>query len=160
MIIKTVKGSYLKLFSCILAALSIAAVIWFTTPYAGAYEATMSQSVKYTGCNTNEGRIEFLRTFGWEVENEPISTETVTVPTEFDKVFALYNELQRLQGLDLSRYKQKNVTRYTYVIKNYPDYQGKVFAELLVYRGTVIGGDVCTESSDGFIHGFKKETHL
>ena len=84
----------------------------------------------------------------------------MTVPSKFDTVFSGYNDLQRLQGLDLSRYKRKEVTRYTYIVTNYDGYDGTVYANLIVYRGRVIAGDICTESENGFIHGFSKDTRL
>ena len=79
----------------------------------------------------------------------------MTVPTEFDKVYAAYNELQKEQGLNLSRYKGKDVTRYTFAITNYKDYEGTVYANVLVYRNRVIGGDVCSADVSGFVHGFE-----
>ena len=80
--------------------------------------------------------------------------------SEFDTVFAGYNELQKLQGLDLSSYKRKTLTRYTYEVTNYEGHAGRVLANLLIYRGRVVGGDICTESKDGFIHGFLPTTRL
>ena len=46
--------------------------------------------------------------------------------------------------------------RYTYEITNYPDYKGTVYANLIVYRDRIIGGDICTADVNGFIHGFEK----
>ena len=65
--------------------------------------------------------------------------------------------MQQLQGLDLSDYKRKSVTRYTYLITNYPNYEGKVYANLLIYKDRVVGGDVCSADVNGFIHGFSKD---
>ena len=79
---------------------------------------------------------------------------TVTIPREFDKVFAAYNEMQRGQGLDLSTYSGKTVERYTYTVTNYENYEGTVLANLLIYRGRVIGGDICSADTAGFVHGF------
>ena len=87
---------------------------------------------------------------------EPVEVKTVTIPSEFDKVFAAYNELQKEQGLNLSKFKNKEVTRYTFSVTNYPDYDGTVYANVLVYRNRVIGGDVCSADVNGFIHGFEK----
>lgn len=64
------------------------------------------------------------------------------------------------QGLDLSKYKRKDVTRYTYKITNYPDYDGTVYANILVYRGKVIGGDICSADVNGFVRGFDGKTKL
>jgi hypothetical protein len=71
-------------------------------------------------------------------------------------VFAAYNELQRTQGLDLTPYAGKTVERYTYTVTNYNGFDGTVLANLLVYRGRVIGGDVCSADTNGFLHGFSK----
>ena len=80
----------------------------------------------------------------------------VTVPESFDKIFSSYNEIQKRQGLDLSKYKKKNVTRYTYKITNYDGYDGTVYANILVYRNKVIGGDVCSADVKGFMHGLAR----
>lgn len=161
MFIYSVKASSIKLIALVLLSLTVICTLLILIP---SYDATTvfadDGSVVYTGAKSNEGRIEFLRKFGWEVTPEPIEEIEVTIPSEFDSVFVGYNDLQKLQGLDLSRYKRKTVTRYTYVITNYPEYEGKVFANVLIYRGRVIGGDICTEAKDGFIHGFSKNTHL
>ena len=74
---------------------------------------------------------------------------------DYRKVYAAYNELQKEQGLNLSRYKGKDVTRYTFAITNYKDYEGTVYANVLVYRNRVIGGDVCSADVSGFVHGFE-----
>lgn len=161
MFVYSVKANTLKLFGCILAAaLIFTALIIFipSDPTLTVYAS--GGKIVYTEAKDNKGRIEFLSQFGYTVNETPIDEAKVTVPSEFDTVFVGYNELQKLQGLDLSKYKRKQVTRYTYEITNYDGYDGKVLANLLVYRGRVIGGDICTESSDGFIHGFMKETHL
>ena len=161
MFIYTVKASTIRFIATLLVAVAIITVLAVFMP---SYETVAvfadDGTVVYTNAKTNEGRIEFLKKFGWIVENLPRSETDVTIPTEFDAVFVGYNDLQKLQGLDLSRYKRKSVTRYTYVITNYPDYEGTVYANLLVYRGRIIGGDICTEAADGFIHGFSKNIHL
>ncbi len=161
MFIYSFKASGIRL--CALILLSVAVIcslIVLIPKYDSVSVFADDGSVVYTGAKTNEDRIEFLRKFGWEVEETPREEVNVTIPNEFDSVFVGYNELQKLQGLDLSRYKRKTVTRYTYTVTNYPDYDGTVYANLLIYRGKVIGGDICTENADGFIHGFSKNTHL
>ncbi|MBQ8509065.1 MAG: DUF4830 domain-containing protein [Clostridia bacterium] len=114
------------------------------------------ESVKFDKIKTAEDRIAFLRQFGWEVEAVPLEEVEVTIPAEFDKVYQSYNELQRKQGFDLTGYMKKNVMRYTYKITNYPDYTGDVYANFLVYKNKVIGGDVCSADSNGFIHGLDR----
>jgi len=62
-----------------------------------------------------------------------------------------------VQGLNLSKYKGKDVTRYTFRITNYDGYEGTVYANVLVYRNRVIGGDLCSADATGFVHGFEKK---
>lgn len=161
MFVYSVKSSTVKLFACILAAVTVAITLSFFIPTA-AVQAVFADNGKvvYTDAKDNDGRIKFLSQFGWQVNPTPVSETEVTVPTEFDTVFKGYNELQKHQGLDLSKYKRKSVTRYTYVVTNYENYTGTVYANLIIYRGRVIGGDICTEDSDGFIHGFSKSVTL
>ena len=118
--------------------------------------AREEETVTYEKVRSNEDRIAFLAQFGWEVETEPVESTTVTVPKNFDKVFAAYNELQRAQGLDLTGFGGRTVERYTYTVTNYEGYEGTVLANLLIYRGRVIGGDVCAADSAGFLHGFAR----
>ena len=105
---------------------------------------------------TNEDRIEFLSQFGWEVKSEPVESVEVVIPSEFDKIFTGYNEIQKRQGLDLSDYKKKKVMRYTYEVTNYKGSDDVVYANVIVYRNRVIGGDICSADVTGFIHGFEK----
>ncbi|MBE6599007.1 MAG: DUF4830 domain-containing protein, partial [Ruminococcaceae bacterium] len=106
---------------------------------------------------TAEDRAAFLTQFGWEFDPDPIEEVTMKIPQNFDKVMNAYNELQKNQGLDLSKYKGKEVTRYTYKITNYPDYNGTVFANVILYKNRVIGGDICSSDVTGFITGFAGE---
>ena len=56
----------------------------------------------------------------------------------------------------MTKYLKKDVNRYTYKITNYPDYTGDVYANILVYKNKVIGGDVCSADANGFIHGLDR----
>ena len=116
-----------------------------------------STEVSFDKIKTNEDRIAFLSQFGWEVDATPIEEAEVVIPDEFDKVFTGYNELQKKQGLDLSKYKRKKLMRYTYKITNYDGYNGVVYANILVKGKRVVGGDICSADTNGFIHGFSKD---
>ena len=43
--------------------------------------------------------------------------------------------------------------RYTYEITNYPTGETGILANLLIYKNTVIGGEVLSPQLDGFLHG-------
>ena len=162
MFIYSLRAGTLKFFGVVCVALvSLITLIAFIPTYtAGDPDLdTSAQTVRinYDKIRDNEDRVEFLGQFGWDVKDEPLETVEVVIPTEFDTVFAGYNEIQKAQGLDLGKYKKKTVTRFTYEVTNYPDYDGTVHANVIVYRNRVIGGDVCTADMDGFIHGFEKK---
>ena len=89
---------------------------------------------------------------------EPISVEELVIPEEFDDTYTQYLELQSSQGFDLEKYAGKRVKRYTYAITNYPTGEEGVQAGLLIYKNTVIGGDVLSSQLGGFIHGLELPT--
>lgn len=118
-------------------------------------EASKSTSINFGKVKSGEDGAEFLARLGYTVDSGSIESTKVVIPQEFDKVFAAYNEIQREMGLDLTKYKNKELTRYTYKVLNYNGYEGTVYANLLVYRNKVVGGDICSADVKGFIHGFE-----
>ena len=62
---------------------------------------------------------------------------------------------QRDQGFDLRKYAGKEVQRFQYVVTNYPNYPEGIRANLLVFNGKIIGGDLCSLEFGGFMHGFE-----
>ena len=106
---------------------------------------------------SNDDRLAYLATYGWSVDATPKETQKVRIPSGADnRVFARYNELQKSQGFDLSKYAGQEVMRYVYEILNYPDASSPIYATVLVCDGHIIGGDVTNSAADGVIHGFKK----
>lgn len=104
--------------------------------------------------NGNEQRVEFIKSFGWEIDKEPIEVKEVIIPSEFNDVFSNYNSIQKKQGFNLEKYKGKTVKRYCYNVLNYPNTEDDVRINLLVLDNKIIGGDVCSVKLDGFMHGF------
>lgn len=107
------------------------------------------------GVRTNEDRIAYLESYGWSVSSDPIAVEELIIPEQFDETYSQYLELQASQGFDLTDYCGKRVKRYTYEITNYPTGESGIQAGLLVYKSTVIGGDVLSAQLGGFIHGLE-----
>ena len=105
---------------------------------------------------TNEHRIEFLESLGWEVSEEPIEEKIIVIPREFSNVYTSYNKLQIAQGYDLSKYCGLEAKIYTYNIYNYPGYSGTVVADLYILNHEIIGGDVHSLALDGFMHGLRR----
>ena len=157
MFIYSMRATTIKFFAVICVALvTLITLISFVPTYGESAAVSKDGEINYEKIKTNEDRIDFLRQFGWEVKSEPITASEVRIPSEFDKVFTGYNEIQKRQGLDLSKYKNKNVMRYTYELTNYEGFDGTVYVNMIVYRNRVIGGDVCSADVTGFIHGFEK----
>lgn len=159
MFIYSVRAATLKFFGAVALSLvvliALFALIQPTSIAVGGEVYT--EAANYSGIKSEDDRVSFLSRYGWEVSGAPISEKTFTLPENFDRVLIGYNELQKEQGLDLSKYKKKKVTRYTYEITNYPDYEEKVYANLIIYKNKVISADICSADPDGFVHGLKKD---
>ena len=161
MFIYSFHANTIKFFAVVCLSLTaLIALIAFVPNYVTNDEYTavgVNATYNYEKIKSNEDRINFAKQFGWDVDPQALNEQGVQIPKEFDKIFSAYNEIQRRQGLDLSSFKKKSVMRYTYAIKNYPNYDGEVYINILVYRNTVIGGDVCSADVNGFVHGFERE---
>ena len=114
MFVYSLKASTLKFFAVVCVAITaIITMIAFIPGYDGGelgYITTgKEQEIRYDKIKTNEDRVNFLSQFGWQVKSDPIESKEVTIPKEFDKIFMGYNEIQKRQGLDLTKFKKKNV---------------------------------------------------
>lgn len=102
--------------------------------------------------HTQDERIQYLYSLGYEVDLEEIGVREICIPDEFDDVFMAYNELQKQAGMDLAAYRNKRVKRYTYQVTNYPG-RPQVQAHVLVYKGKIIGGDLTDTADSGYMTG-------
>ncbi len=157
MFIWSIRASSLKFIIALSLCVTVLGALVIILPFPGEGESVSAGNINFDGINSEEDVRTFLSSFGWELKSTAPISESVTIPDEFDKVFVNYNEIQKKQGLDLSKYKRKTVTRYTYEVSNFKGYDGTVYANVIVYRGRVIGGDICSASPDGFVLGFQGE---
>lgn len=111
-----------------------------------------------TAADTNDARVKFLTDLGWEVTASPAEATEVRIPREADEVFSRYNELQKNQGYDLTKYAGKKVMRYVYQINNFPDAKEPVYATLLVHKDRIIGGDITDTTPGGRVQGLVPTT--
>ncbi len=118
------------------------------------FKKTDSNSYE-VGVDDNAARIDFLKSFGWEVSQEPVDVCEIIIPSEFNATYEKYNDIQKSQGLDLSAYKGQTCTHYSYKISNYPSTDANIYADILVLNKKVIAGDICSTEIGGFMHGFK-----
>jgi len=102
---------------------------------------------------SNAERESFLTDLGWKISPQEVGCKVVKIPSNFNKVYEVYNKLQKEQGFDLSKHKGKTVEIYTYEVYNYPNKPNNIVSHLIVCEGVLIGGDVCSTELDGFMQG-------
>ena len=156
MFVYSLRASTLRFFGVIAVSLAVLITLIALVPTYSADGSEPTASYSYEKVRSEDDAERFLAQFGWIVDASPVEVKEVTMPDEFDKIFAAYNEIQKEQGLNLLKYKRKKLTRYTFEVTNYKEYDGRVLANVLVYRGKVVGGDICSADVDGFVHGFEK----
>lgn len=100
---------------------------------------------------TNEQRVTYLNGLGWEVDAEPLESLKLTLPDKMEEPYLSYNALQLRQGFDLTPYLGETLERYTYRVTNYPDHPKGCQADVYVYDGAVVAGDVICAGANGFI---------
>lgn len=152
MMVMTAKVDMKKI---IIALVAAAALILGLIFLFGGNEETVSTAA--SGVSNNDARVEFLKGFGWDINNSPTESSQVRIPEESTEVFDRYNALQKSQGYDLTQYAGKSVMRYVYKVNNFPGATEPVYATLLVYKNQVIGGDVTNTAAKGVIQGFKMQ---
>lgn len=150
MMVMTAKVDKKKIVIALAAAAAV--IIALIMLFGGGGETTATAAPSLT---TNDGRVQFLKGFGWDVSASPVESSQVRIPEQSSEVFDRYNALQKSQGYDLSQYAGKSVMRYVYKVNNYPGATEPVYATLLIYKDQVIGGDVTDTAAKGMIRGFQ-----
>ncbi len=122
----------------------------------GAMETGLT--IKREAAKTEEERQQLITGLGWQVEPQPAEAIEIVIPKKFDEIYLKYNEIQKQQGTDLSRWRGKRCMRYSYNVLNHPSGEDHVRLNLLVCGGKAIGGDVCSLGLDGFMEGLRFPT--
>ena len=117
MFVYSLRFSKVKLLCCGVLLALIGGLLFL--PFAFEKEATsVSLILQSNKLSDNSARVEYLRSYGWEVEKEPESIEEIVIPEEFSEVFEKYNAIQKEQGFDLEKQKGQRVKSYTYIVTN------------------------------------------
>ena len=127
---------------------------------AGQQSEVAATGAEVSNVRTGADQISYLENLGWQVSQEPLAAESLLVPEEFDETYDEYLALQSGQGFDLNPYRGKQITRYTYEITNYPTGEEGVQVSLLVFKNTIIGGEVISPTADGFLHGLSMPENM
>lgn len=98
----------------------------------------------------NTQRTDYLHSLGWTVNPEPVETLQFLLPETLEEPYLSYNALQIAQGFDLTTCLGKQITRYTYVVTNYPGRPDGVQANLYICEERPVAGDICCPGANGF----------
>ena len=152
MFIWSVRASSVKFFAIVVLTLIVFAGVILMSNTALAASAA---DADFSNVKTEEDRISFSKDCGVDV-GALAGEVTFVMPENFDRVMLGYNDIQKRQGLDLSKYARKKVTRYTYTVEGYGDYEGTVYANLLICRNRIIGCDISSADPEGFVEPLVK----
>lgn len=113
----------------------------------------VSYGVFSVDASVNNMNVEYAQNLGWKINPSPVSITHLVIPNEFDAVFETYNALQKKSGFDLSPFRGKRVSRYTYEVENHIHSQdSNVFLGILVFENRIIAGEISSTDITGFMH--------
>lgn len=128
----------------------ITGIVVAAISFVGNHSAKPTVASQNISCETTQKRVDYINSLGYKTDSKE-EAKDIVIPANFNDVYNNYNEIQKQQGFDLSKYKGKNATLYTYNILNYED-NDNVVANLIVLDGVLIGADLCDVSADdGFL---------
>ena len=156
MFICSLRASKIKfLLSAIVCAAIVVSVIVFLpdSEHTVTVNGTQYDSkIKFDGIKSEEDVRMFASGLGYVLEEAPIEHYEVKIPSKMDAVLEKYNDLQKSQGFNLAKYKNKTVHRYTYIVKGLPGEEKlpekDVLLTIIVYKDKVVGGDLFYEGTE------------
>ena len=107
MFIYSVRASTVKFVALTLFLAVIIGGVAISTETGVVSAVSLATEIDYSNIKTKENRIGFMKNFGISVDEASEEEEAFLMPENFDRVILGYNELQKKQGLDLSKYKYK-----------------------------------------------------
>lgn len=150
MFVYSVRASTIRFFLAVFLCLSVLLGVIVFGGRGNVYTpVSAANDIRFTGMKNTGARTDYFRQFGIEVDPESEEEKTFALPENFDRVLVGYGELQKKLGLDLSKYKNKRVTRYSYRVKTEGGEQ--VYANMLTFRDRVIACDISSADPTGFV---------
>ena len=150
MMVMTAKVNMKKILIGIVAAVGVILALVLLLGRGG------SQETAAPVLSGNDARVQFLEELGWSVSASPVQSGQVKIPETPEDVYSRYNELQKQEGYDLTKFAGKTVMRYVYQVNNYPGATEPVYATILTYKDQIIGGDITDTAPGGTITGLVK----
>ncbi len=102
--------------------------------------------------STNQKRVAYLSSLGLKVNETAVSVKNTRIPEKLSGIYEEYNEIQKSQGFNLSNFKGKDATHYSYSLSD----KENITVNILVVDNKIIAGDI-TDNSNGKINALVKE---
>ncbi len=99
--------------------------------------------------STNSIRVEYLNSLKLYVDDTSVLSKDIIIPESFTEVYKNYNKLQKKSGFDLSKYKGRKATVYTYKLNETNN------VNIIVCNGQIIGGDISNIKLNGEMKSLK-----
>ena len=155
MFVFSFKASSVKIMCVLCACLIVGALVIALMPEAGyavnVNKVSAHSDLSKISVKNDSGRIQYLESLGFSIRDGSCVTSSALIPKTFDAATEQYNKLQKQQGFDLEKYKDKKVTSYTYQVTTLPDGTSvddkNVLATLIIYKNKVIAADICCEQT-------------
>ena len=93
------------------------------------------RKIRFDGIKSTDDLAAFAENLGYAVD-----------ASKFDAVLEKYNDIQKSQGFNLAKYKNKEVVRHTFRVTALPDEQTlpkeDVLLTFILHKDKIIGGDL------------------
>lgn len=93
--------------------------------------------------NKNLTPEQYLKNLKYDIEY--IGETEITIPQTFNQILKEYNNLQKEQGFDLSKYCGKKCIKKRFAISSPKSKSQKYFADMIVCEEKLIGGHIHTK---------------
>ena len=159
MFVYSFKASSIKLLGiiciCVVAAVLVISLLPMSGSSLNVNKIEGMHELSKINAGSGSGRIKYFERLGFTVDKTLVEEQEERLPEKMDAVTEKYNSLQRMQGLDISRYCGKKLKGYTYEITSFPNNtkpgNGRYLATLIVYKNKVVAADICCrETGDVF----------
>ena len=90
--------------------------------------------------NKNLTPEQYLKNLKYDIEY--IGETEITIPQTFNQILKEYNNLQKEQGFDLSKYCGKKCIKKRFIISSPKNKSQKYIADMIVYEKKLVGGDI------------------
>lgn len=100
----------------------------------------------------NRMNLDYIQSFGWQVEEKPVDIARFAVPQSFDSVFSAYGKIAQSGGFDLEAHAGERVVRYSYKVLNHTDSGSSLIRiNIFLAKNKIICADICSLDADGFV---------